>query len=169
RFGDWTLAIWEGLAGHHQSVLALMDPYLGEISDGTSAAFQVGPVVSGYALALTAVGREADAAAVVAAMKGFISSLSKAGWTDAALGERRARVAIIEGNDENILKNLEIGLAGGALNIPDLLDPNLAHLYGDPRFRALADALLAHVNEERIKLGLGPTDTKDLPWEKTGE
>ncbi|MEE8370954.1 MAG: tetratricopeptide repeat protein [Sphingomonadales bacterium] len=169
NFNDWVLAIWEGLAGHHQRVLLLMDPYLDEISDGTSAALRVGPAVYGYATALKAVGRDEDAAAVVAAMKGSISSRKKAGWTDNALGLRRAQVAIIEGNDEQVLKNLEIRQAGGALVITNLWEPGFAYLYENPRFLAVAAALLTHVNEERAKLGLGPADTKYLPWEKTGE
>lgn len=162
---DWNLAGREARAGHHQRVVALMDPYLAAISDGTSVAlFEDNSAVFRYALALRAVDRDEDADAVVAAMKANLERPAWASFSAAARAGWRALLALLEGRDDDFLEYLKQGTEGGFIGIRDIIDPQLARFYADPRFRAIAGEMLAHINEERAKLGLGPADPEYLPW-----
>lgn len=156
RLGSLLQAL--SLAGRHNDVLALYHERWGspaaveETFSADSETSEMAPI----AVALRALDREDELAAVLEHWGQRLESLREHGYAYSRFVAREARHAALSGNRAQAVDTLGRAIDAGYREPLLAQDPAFAGLADDPDFRAQVDRMIELINAERAKLDLAP-------------
>ncbi len=126
------------------------------IYGGAGSSFAPIDFASMYALTLMKLGREEEGRELAERALDFVALAKRNGEPPGALSRYEAEANAVIGNEEAVIGALKEGWSNYYLSWVDFESPMLLPLADNPEIAEIREAVLAHVNAERQKLGWEP-------------